>query len=163
MKTLINLLLMSAFMLLSIILAGCEQTTEPTEYSGNQQLNKAYQSRPFTGDFIYVFSSQINDSVSTYYATGNASHLGYCTVVDTTIHHYTLTGLTVEGSDWITAANGALVHMTWFMDYFDPTTWVWEIVGGTGRFNGASGSGTYTAEITSTGDLAIRFTGELTY
>ncbi len=163
MKSLGNLLIVCSFISIVIILAGCEQTTEPTEISVNQQLNKAYQTRPFSGDFLYVFSSLINDSVAVYYATGNASHLGYCTIIDTTIHHYTLTGLTVEGSDWITAANGALVHMTWFMDYYDPTTWVWEIVGGTGRFSGVSGSGTFTGESTSAGDLAIRYTGEISY
>ncbi len=163
MKTLVNLLIISVFLTLVIILAGCEQTTEPTQNSVNQQLNKAYQSRPFTGDFIYLLSSQINDSVSVYYGTGNASHLGYCTIVDTTVHHFTLTGLTVEGNDWITAANGALVHLTWFMDYYDPTTWLWEIVGGTERFTGATGNGTYTAGYTNSGDLWVKFVGSITY
>ena len=169
MKTLICLLVISIFISLVFFFYGCEKITDPMENTTDNQitgqmLKKAYVPRPFDGTLIYTFSSQVNDSVSIYIGTGTATHLGLCTVIDTTIHHYTSTGgLTVEGYDCIKAANGSKIYMTWFMDYFDPTTWVWEFNGGTGRFEGATGGGPFTAEFTTTGDLLVRFTGTITY
>lgn len=169
MKTLICLLVISIFISPAFFFFGCDKITDPMENTTDNQtagqlLKKAYVPRPFDGTIIYTSSSQVNDSVSVYNGTGTITHLGICTVIDTTVHHYTSTGgLTVDGGDWITAANGAKVHMTWFMDYFDPSTWVWEIDGGTGRFEGATGSGPFTAEFTTTGDLMVRFTGTITY
>ena len=168
MKKLFYFLFITSVITTGIFYCGCEQTTEPSAGMTNnnatdQLLNKAYQTRPFAGEFVYVFLLQINDSVQTYYASGTATHFGYCTVIDTTIYHYTQTGLTVEGRDWITVASGELVHEIWFMDYFDPTSWVWEIIGGTGRFAGATGSGSFITDITATGDLWVRWTGSITY
>lgn len=168
MKTLINILIMNTFIFLVFIFSGCEQITDPADNSASNNasdniLTKEYQARPFVGELIYTYLSQINDSVSVYTGTGNATHFGYCTVVDTTMHHYTLTGLTVEGTDWITTANGSVIHMTWFMDYYDPTTWVWEFHSGTRQFYGVSGSGPFTAAFTSSGDLWVRYTGTITY
>jgi hypothetical protein len=166
MKNLPGFSLLFAFILAMFIYSGCEQTTGPIEntpINTGQSLNKAFQTRPFTGKYVYSLLSQVNDSVSVYLGTGTATHLGYCTIIDTVIHHYTQTGLTVDGSDWITCASGELLHMTWFMDYYDPTTWVWEISYGTGRFEGVTGNGTYTAGFTPSGDLWVIFTGTLTY
>ena len=49
------------------------------------------------------------------------------------------------------------------MDYYDPSKWEWQINGGTGRFEGATGNGTLTAYFTPTGDLAVGLTGIIIY
>ncbi len=167
MKKLFQLLIVISVISVGLFSPGCEQLTDPfesTSINGAEQvLNKDYQTRPFSGYIVYTFISQVNDSVQIYQATGTGTHFGHCTVTDTTTHHYTQTGLTVVGSDWITVASGALVHMNWFMDYYDPDTWVWEFKGGTGRFEGLTGGGPFTAGYTPTGDLWVNFTGTITY
>lgn len=163
MKTLIKFLIMNAFILLVFIFSGCEQITQPISETGLNSLQKAFETRPIKGIFIYTSPTQINDSVFAYTATGNASHLGNCTVLDTVIYHYTPTGVTVDGTDWITVANGSIIHMTWFMDLNNPSTWVWEFVSGTGRFAGVIGNGTFTTEMTGSGDLIVTFLGTITY
>ncbi len=174
MKTLINFWKIFFVLFLVFFISSCDQITDPTDNTmidktSNQLLDKAHPTRPIVGDIVYVLSSQVNDTVYSYNGTGNVTHLGLCTVIDITTHHYVfdadynMIGLTVDGDDWITAANGSKVHMTWFMDYFDPSTWTWKIIGGTERFDGATGSGTFTAEYTDTGDLAVKYTGTITY
>ena len=168
MKKLFYFLFIISVISVGIFYSGCEQTTEPSTGITNNNatrdlLSKAYETRPFIAEVVATFMTQVNDSVTVYYGTGTATHWGLFTVIDTVTHHITQTSYTVDGNDWITVANGALVHMTWFADYYDPTTWVWEIIGGTGRFEGATGEGTWTGEFLPSGDLWVRYTGTITY
>ena len=122
MKTLIKFLIINAFILMVYIFSGCEQITDPVDNSAtdNNTLNKAYQTRPFVAEVVATFLTQVNDSVTVYFGTGHATHWGRFTVMDTVTHHINQTSYTVDGNDWITVANGDLVHMTWFADYYDP-------------------------------------------
>lgn len=174
MKSINRFLFAFFFVMSAFFFISCDQITDPTisnsvDKSPNQELNKDFQTRPFTAPIIYKMVSQVNDSIFVYEGSGNVTHLGLTSVLDTTIHHFVfdedfnMIGLTVEGIDVLTAANGDKVYLTWFMDYFDPSTWTYAINGGTGRFAGATGVGMFTAEYTASGDLAVTFKGNITY
>ena len=168
MKKLFHFLFIISIISVGVFYSGCEQTTEPStsikvNNTATDPVNKAYETRPFFAEVIVTLLTQVNDSVSVYTGTGTATHWGLFTVVDSVTHHISQPGFLVDGNDWITAANGALVHMTWFADYYDPSTWVWEITEGTGRFEGATGEGTWTGEFLPSGDLWVRYTGTITY
>jgi hypothetical protein len=168
MKKLFNFLFIVSVISVGVFCSGCEQTTEPSAGITNNSeamgpISKAYETRPFVAEVVATLLSQVNDSVSVYYGTGTATHWGLFTLIDSVTHHISLPGYLVEGNDWVTVANGDLVHMTWFADYYDPGTWVWEIIGGTGRFEGATGEGTWTGEFLPSGDLWVRYTGTITY
>ena len=168
MKKLFHFLSIFSLISVGIFYSGCEQTTEPTTGITNNNaatvlVSKSTVTRPFIAEVVATLLTQVNDSVTVYTGTGTATHWGRFTLIDSVTHHISLPGFLVSGNDWVTVANGDLVHMTWFADYYDPTTWVWEIIGGTGRFEGATGEGTWEGEFLTSGDLWVRYTGTITY
>lgn len=108
--------------------------------------------------------------------TGQFLHLGdtsvavtHCTFVD----FASGTGRFGPGTVTLTAANGdvlRLVHRGWFrlVNAPDGLTSVfdidWVVVGGTGRFEGATGAGTaHGSSLLSTGTTAASYHGEIAY
>ncbi len=166
MKTFINLLIISAFIVLVIIIPGCEQITNPTEKTSidkavTQTLNKANPERPFKGNILYSMTGMnVENSVAYFSGTGNLTHLGKCTTVETI---YLLEG---RGEDTITAADGSQIYILWYRVGDDPATatFSWAIVGGTGRFAYASGSGVCPPVVVNTdGTFVVEFIGVINY
>jgi hypothetical protein len=166
MKTLINLLIIVAFVALVIIFSGCEYITEPTENASvnkttTQTLEKVNPERPFKGNILYSITGANNDNTIWYLTgTGNLTHLGKCTTVETI---YFLEG---RGEDTFTAADGSQLNMTWYSVGEDEvtTTFKWTIIGGTGRFAKASGSGVCPPVfVNSDGTFIIEFIGVIKY
>lgn len=109
----------------------------------------------------------------TYTATGTAAHLGAITETGT----YCVVGevspgvLQLAGEGTQVAANGDTISFT-FEEVVDLTTnpltgaATFTITGGTGRFAGATGGGTFASTGTAEGttfDLEIEYTGTIAY
>ena len=89
----------------------------------------------------------------------NASHMGVSTFVAP--HDFDLAAGTYVSDAYVTAANGDVLHIVSHGQFIDAVDSVatWTIVGGTGRFAGATGSGTalnlnFGATITLTGTIS---------
>jgi len=165
MKTLVNLLFISAVILLTIILSGCKQITGPTENASTdkaatQTLNKANPERPLKGDILYTITEMGEDNIWYTSGTGNLTQLGKCTVAETI---YFMEG---RGEDIITAADGSQLYIPWYRVGEDPATatFNWTIVGGAGRFAGASGSGVCPPVVWNPdGTFVVEYIGVIKY
>ena len=134
MKTTVKFFVVNAFILLVFFFSSCKQITEPTENTiaeknTNIALNKATSERPFKGTMLYTITG-MGDNVWYLTGTGNLTHLGNCTTVESI---YFWEG---RGEDTFTAADGSQINMTWYSVGEDEAsaTFNWTIVGGTGRF-----------------------------
>jgi hypothetical protein len=140
---------------LTILLSACALTLIGSGVSANADSN----ARPFKGTIVgeAVFAPAPAQCpadpfvIVTTVAHGVMSHLGAVTM---TSQH--CAGITFAGTSMIVAANGDKVFMTYDgVGPFDPAnppavvhlTGTFHIIGGTGRFSGATGGGTYTADL----------------
>ncbi len=160
MKTLSKILTANVFILLAFIFSSCEQTTEPIvnitpNETADATLDKANPERPFKGNVLYTLTDA--DQTHLYLSgTGNLTHLGKCTTLETI---YLVEGF---GEDTFTAADGSRIHMIW--NPVGDDTFTWKIDGGTGRFEGATGSGICPPVVENpNGTLAIEFIGVIKY
>jgi hypothetical protein len=105
----------------------------------------AGEERPFKATVTAYASFRDDDGILHSFATGKATHLGYVDVV-------ALVALnpeqgTATGTVTLTASNGDSVTLV-FAQVLDPVQGTYsgdyQITGGTGRFEGATGSGTAT-------------------
>ena len=96
---------------------------------------------------------------------GTGTHIGKFTMADVTTLTLTNDGIWFEGSGTIVAADGDEIDL-------DSWGWTWapgdaagsfEITGGTGRFEGATGSGTLTATMGEDGIQTIELEGTIDY
>ena len=110
---------------------------------------------PIKASVSGTFTSHFPDL--TYAGTGNASHLGK-------IGYSTSAGL-LTFTETLTAANGDILTL------LDQTTIIsgseatgqWTVVGGTGRFSGATGSGTSDTIHTGANNFTQTWTGSINY
>jgi hypothetical protein len=128
---------------------------------------------PFTGDFITsaVFLSGPPLLLHRITGTGNATHLGNATfLVEATLNVSTPPPFGVTGTGTFTAANGDQFYTTiaGLVTPTGPTTQRGElthtIIGGTGRFQNASGSFLAIALVNSTSATnTVSFNGSINY
>ncbi|MHC4473061.1 MAG: hypothetical protein ACYS99_19090 [Planctomycetota bacterium] len=86
-------------------------------------------------------------------ASGVGTHLGTCDLSSITTWTPKAGGLWFEGNGTITAANGDELHFTSYGWSFPGSAdGDYEILGGTGRFEGATGSGSF--EVSENADLS---------
>jgi hypothetical protein len=118
-------------------------------------------SRPFKATICYSYASWWTSGV------GTATHLGLLTTQSSYTDIYdnedNLTG--TSGHDVFTAADGSQLIMDWsavlHADFTEDGTF--EFSGGTGRFEGASGSGSLHAFLTTSYDIVLIMTGTIVY
>jgi hypothetical protein len=159
-----NLFVAVLLVLVGLVFLGCDQITFPTEgttlnKSSDVTLQKATPERPFKGTILYTITGM--DETHWYLSgTGNLTHLGKCTTVETI---YFKEG---RGEDTFTAADGSQLNMTWYSVSEDETTttFEWTIIGGTGRFAGATGSGVCPPVVVNPdGTFIVEFIGTIKY
>lgn len=119
------------------------------------------QPRPFKATVCYSYSSWWTSGI------GNATHLGLFTTQSSYTDIYDAGGnlIGTEGHDIFSAADGSELYMDWSAvlnpDYTEDGTF--EFSGGTGRFEGASGSGSLHAYANQDFDLILIMTGTIDY
>jgi hypothetical protein len=98
-------------------------------------------------------------------SAGTASHLGKFTRTE----HVFIDGFDISGTIVFTAANGDQLRATFEGGFTSPTTaeGTYAFVGGTGRFEHATGTADFAATTAVTPDgvthVAVTFDGELSY
>jgi len=119
------------------------------------------KSRPFKATICYSYTSYWSSGV------GNATHLGLFTNVSsfTDIKDGEGNVIGTIGHDVFTAADGSELTMDWNAtlnaDYTEDGTF--EFSGGTGRFEEATGSGTFHAFFSPEFDIILIMTGTIVY
>ncbi len=119
------------------------------------------QVRPFRATVIaqVVGPGPVEDSLNVA-VHGQASHLGRVTGGGTV-----QTGVLLHATVTLTAANGDSVNFVADYGPSGPGTWAgtYRIAGGTGRFEGASGDGSFEAVLNPDGTLTGKADGNIAY
>lgn len=178
-------LLLCSFLMLALC-AGCtEDANTPSNPVSTGTLSKTQVTRPWQGDFTgTALTTGVTTSpysiVVTTTGTGNALHLGLSSVtVVMSVGWFcqsTPCSGPFAGTGTVTAANGDAVYLTYSgtFDAPDPLpTWnamtgTYTVTGGTGRFEGATGSGAISAEeelldLAGSHYILMHFNGTITY
>ena len=116
---------------------------------------KGGTNRPFNAAVDGTFTSQF--PLLTYAGTGNASHLGKISYVSSSSF--------LTFTETLTAANGdklTLLDSTTIVSGSEATG-TWTVVSGTGRFTGATGSGTSDTIHTGGSNFTQTWTGTISY
>lgn len=94
-----------------------------------------------------------------------ATHLGRSTATSSVTLIWTPAGVWFEGPTVLTAANGDQLHFngSGWQDENLQAEGTWLVTGGTGRFAGATGSGTVTGYWTDDGTQVTHATGTICY
>jgi hypothetical protein len=182
----------SLIALFLMLLASCQQADELVSPSGSVRIDQRSQHvRPFNatlqssvnpGNPLTACSGDIPGfAIPDHFLAGQATHLGQLNGTLSTLHHddcnlsfATLT-LTTGVSGQLAAANGDLVYYSGD-DVIDVSGYLggtsttgsingeWTITGGTGRFDGASGSFTISGVVDFlTGTFSATANGTITY
>lgn len=129
---------------------------------------------PFKGKAMSEFRGEDFSNppfLTTYFeiVSGNCTHMGKITG-EAEVHWYVLSlepliAIPLSASITLVAANGDELYLTHSPGSWDPdiqgSVAEYTITGGTGRFEGASGSGDATA--TGSGDVALTWKGTIDY
>jgi len=184
-----NLSLIALFLML---LASCQQADELASPSDSQRIDQRSQhARPFNatlqssvnpGEFTTCSGDISGFAIpADYFLAGQATHLGNLNGDNSTLHHddcstsVSTATLATSVSGQLAAANGDLVYYTG-EDVIDISAVLiqsgttgsingtWTITGGTGRFDGASGSFTISGTVDFvTGTFSAEANGTITY
>jgi hypothetical protein len=184
-----NLSLIALFLM---SLASCQQVDEFASPTGAERIVQRSQNlRPFKatlqslvnpGNPLTECSGDIPGfAIPDHFLAGQATHLGNLNAALSTLHHddcnlsFATLSLTASVSGRLAAANGDLIYYTGD-DVIDasalltgtgttgPITGTWTITGGTGRFNGASGSFTINGIVDFiAGTFSAQANGTITY
>lgn len=115
---------------------------------------------PFKGNGIGQITGGVPGVSLTGVATGNATHLGRYTRTETILLG---AGGTFTGDVTFTAANGDLLTADIAGAFTSLTTasGTYTFTGGTGRFEGATGTAFFSVELLDAGQFTVAFNGTL--